>query len=183
MGYPLLAKWGTPVQTWDGYPPSAGWGTFLSGPGMGYPHPDLGWGTPTISWMGYSPPLSTNVNGQTPVKTLTSRHPSDAGRKNLRGSQVVKARVRYLPFNGIDLWLQLTTNGDRSQSLNDYCGHFWNRIPSLGEGHIPITMFVDKSLVGTLDCANCYLVSVFGSKQLFTASAIKQLSHEEHNAL
>ena len=38
------------------YPPSAGWGPYSSGPGMGYlpdlgqgtpPHPDLGWGPPS----------------------------------------------------------------------------------------------------------------------------------------
>ena len=34
------------------HPPSDVWGTLTSGPGMGYPHLDLGWGTPQSAGWG-----------------------------------------------------------------------------------------------------------------------------------
>ena len=98
-GYPPSAGWSTPlIQIWDGVPcPDLGWGYPLlvgwgspyppSGPGMEYPHPDLGchtpiqildgiptphpelgWGTSPYQLDGI-PPLPTNVNGQMLLKT------------------------------------------------------------------------------------------------------------------
>ena len=84
--------WGTPSQTWDGVPP-------LARPGMGYPpQPDLGWGTPPARpGMGYPlyhpdldgepPPPPRNVNRQTPVKTVTSRHTTYAGGNKLKSGK------------------------------------------------------------------------------------------------
>ena len=58
MGYPPLSDlgWGTPHQTWLGYPPSP---------------------TTIQTWTGYPPP--TTVNRQTPVKTVSSRRTTYAG--------------------------------------------------------------------------------------------------------
>ena len=55
-------------QTWDGVPPAR--------PGMRYTPPPLG-----RPGMGYPPP-PRNVNRQTPVKTVPSRHTTYAGGKN-----------------------------------------------------------------------------------------------------
>ena len=69
MGYPPTLTWdgeSPPIWTWDGVPPylDRGWGTpHLPRPGMGYPPP-------------------RNVNRQTPVKTVLSRHTTYAGGKN-----------------------------------------------------------------------------------------------------
>ena len=74
-GYHL--RWGTPPsgQTWDGVPP---------------PQPDLGWGTLPLTiqtWTGYPPSLPRNVNRQTPVKTVPSRHTTYAGGNKMRCSR------------------------------------------------------------------------------------------------
>ena len=83
MGYstPLDHGWGTP---W----PDLGWVTPRARPGMGYPpHPDLGWGTPPLpSRPGWGTP-PRNVNRQTPVKTVPSRHTTYAGGKKMHGRQ------------------------------------------------------------------------------------------------
>ena len=76
---------GTPSQVPGGYPISGlawGWGVPHLRSEGGTPPPDLGWGTPhTVQiWTGYSPP--PDVNRQTPVKTVPSRHTTYAGGKN-----------------------------------------------------------------------------------------------------
>ena len=91
MGVPPSWSWMgyfNPDLGW-GYPPSTGWGTSLSRPGMecppvpgmGYPPPDLGWGTP-CRWMGYHPaPPRRGVNWHTNWKyyLLPTEHRSLLG--------------------------------------------------------------------------------------------------------
>ena len=84
-GYP-------PTQTWDGVPPSLdlGWSTPYLDLGWGTPYLDLGWGTPLPRpEMGYPLPYQDLRWGTPPphkcgqTENITSRHPSDAGSKNL----------------------------------------------------------------------------------------------------
>ena len=73
MGYPPTLTWDgvPPTLTWDGVPP-------LPGPEMGYPPTQTWDGVPPLPRpeMGYPP---RNVNRQTPVKTVPSRHTMYAG--------------------------------------------------------------------------------------------------------
>ena len=94
-GTPSHVPGGTPSHVWGGTPSQVqGWYPFpglggypipglgctpLARPGMGYPPgPDLGWGTPLPSRPGRGTP-PRNVNRQTPVKTVPSRHTAYAG--------------------------------------------------------------------------------------------------------
>ena len=73
-GYPI-SGWGVPpiIQTWSGgYPPDLGWGTPPSQTWDGVPPPTI------QTWTGYPP---RNVNRQTLVKTIPSRHTTYAGSK------------------------------------------------------------------------------------------------------
>ena len=84
MGYPL-SKVGVPPG--DGVPPIQGWGTPPSKTGSGLPPSKAGLGTPPHPRLSQDPPTHPrlvrvpprNVNRQTPVKTVPSRHTTYAG--------------------------------------------------------------------------------------------------------
>ena len=93
-GTPSQVRGGTPSrpgqggtlgipQTWDGVPPylDLGWDNPLPGPGMGYPPPQTWDGVPPLPRPEMDTPPSRKC-GQT--ENITSRHPSDAGGKNVK---------------------------------------------------------------------------------------------------
>ena len=106
LGYPPPQEWGTHpnIQTWMGYLPSKEWGTPTIQTCLGYPpppqtwdgvppNPDMGWDAPPIhpdlQWG--TPP--TNVNRQTPVKTVPSRGTMYAGGNKPIQEFVMQARA------------------------------------------------------------------------------------------
>ena len=133
-GYPISGRGypGYPPRPEMGYPPNQTWDgvTLPARPGMGYPSPSQSWdGVPPLTiqtWMGCLP---QDVNRQTPVKTVPSRHTTYAGGK------YEPAVILTTPVRSMRDGYVFTLSAHRGQGVKGYPAH-WCLVPGpfLGEG-------------------------------------------------